>query len=76
MPRVWSLYYNRDMLTGFPVPLGVEWNGKMARAIRWNPYVSNWPIVLDALRRLWQMGKVSQLKSPFYEPFEKPKNSL
>lgn len=34
-------------------------------------YVQNWPIVLDALRRLWEMGKVYELKTPFYEPFEK-----
>jgi hypothetical protein len=40
---------------------------------RWNPYVENWPVVLEALRRLWEMGKVSELKSPFYEPVEKPK---
>ena len=38
---------------------------------RWNPYVTNWPVVLGALRQLWEVGKVSQLKSPFYEPFEK-----
>jgi hypothetical protein len=65
------------MLTGFP--LGVE-ESQVAKAIfglaRWNPYVSNWPIVLHALRQLWEMGKVSELKSPFYEPFEKAKNSL
>jgi hypothetical protein len=35
-------------------------------------YVENWPIVLDALRRLWEMGKVSELETPFYESFEKP----
>lgn len=34
-------------------------------------YVENWPIALDALRKLWEMGKVSELKTPFYEPFEK-----
>ena len=64
------------MLTGFP--LGVDWNSRMVTAIfgmaRWNPYVSNWPIVLEALRRLWETGKVSELKSPFYEPLEKPAN--
>jgi hypothetical protein len=63
------------MLTGFP--LGVE-SSQIAKAIfglaRWNPYVSNWPIVLNALRQLWEMGKVSELKSPFYESVEKPKN--
>jgi hypothetical protein len=63
------------MLTGFP--LGVESNSRMARIFgmaRWNPYVSNWPLVLEALRKLWEMGKVSELRSPFYESFEKPEN--
>ena len=41
-------------------------------ATRWNQYRSNWPVVLDALRQLWQVGKVSELKSPFYEMVEKP----
>lgn len=39
---------------------------------RWNPYVTNWPVVLDALRQLWETGKVSKLETPFFEPFEKP----
>ena len=46
------------------------------RAVRWNEYVANWSIVLAALRRLWEMGKVSELKTPFFEPFEKPANKL
>jgi hypothetical protein len=62
------------MLTGFP--LGDEWNRRLVRMIlgmaRWNPYASIWPVVLIALRRMWEMGKVSELKSPFYEPVEKP----
>ena len=37
-------------------------------------FMTNWPIILDALRRLWETGKVSELKSPFYEPIEKPAN--
>jgi hypothetical protein len=44
----------------------------LSLATRWNPYVANWTVALDALRRLWETGKVSELKSPFYEPFEKP----
>jgi hypothetical protein len=40
-------------------------------ATRWNQYVANWPVVLAALNRLWEAGKVSELKSPFYEPVEK-----
>jgi len=39
-----------------------------------NRFMTNWPIILDVLRHLWEMGKVSELKSPFYEPFEKPVN--
>jgi hypothetical protein len=64
------------MFTGFPV--GAEWKSHSVTALfaatRWNQYIANWPIVLDALRRLWEMGKVSELKTPFYEPFEKPEN--
>jgi hypothetical protein len=41
--------------------------------MRLNQYRTNWPIVLEALRQLWEIGKVSQLKSSFYEPVEKPK---
>jgi len=64
------------MLTGFH--FGDEWQSRMGRDIfifgmaRWNPYVSNWPIVLDALRHLWETGKASELKSPYFEPIEKP----
>jgi hypothetical protein len=57
------------MLTGFP--LDAQWRDRVVRAVfgatRWNRYVSNWPVVLDALRQLWEAGKVSELKSPFYE---------
>jgi hypothetical protein len=47
--------------------------GGLFDVVRMNQYVSNWPVVLAALRRLWETGKVSQLKSSFYEPVEKPK---
>ena len=64
------------MLAGFS--LNSERQSQTARAIfgmaRWNPYVTNWPVVLAALRQLWEVGKVSELKSPFYEPVEKPVN--
>ena len=33
-------------------------------------FMPNWSILLDALRHLWEMGKVSELKSPFYEPLK------
>jgi hypothetical protein len=42
-------------------------------AVRMNQYVANWPVVLNALRRLWEIGKVSELKTSFYEPVEKPR---
>jgi hypothetical protein len=64
------------MLAGFP--LSAERQSQMARRIfgmaRWNPYVTNWPVVLAALRQLWEVGKVSELKTPFCEPVEKPVN--
>ena len=61
------------MLTGFP--FHDEWmsrNGaqRLFRAARWNQYLKNWPIILKALRALWDMGKVSELKSPYFEPLE------
>jgi hypothetical protein len=63
------------MLTGFI--FGEESHRRMVgglfRATHWNQYRENWPVVLNALHRLWEMGKVSELKSPFYEPVEKPK---
>jgi hypothetical protein len=65
---------NRDMLNG--LPLNPDWQNRMVRAIfgmaRWNPYARNWPVVLAALRELWEGGKVSELKSPFYELIEMP----
>jgi hypothetical protein len=54
--------------------LNDEWKRRVVRgvfgAIRWNRYVSNWSVLLSALRRLWEAGKVSEFKTPFYEPFE------
>jgi len=35
-----------------------------------NQYLANWPVLLDALRRLWEIGRVSELKTPFYDPFD------
>jgi hypothetical protein len=62
------------MLTG--LPFSDEWKNQVVRRIfgmaRWNPYVTNWPVVLEALRQLWENGKVSEMKTPFYEPFGKP----
>jgi DNA-directed RNA polymerase specialized sigma24 family protein len=36
--------------------------------------MTNWPTMLDALRQLWETGKVSEFKTPFYEPLKKPAN--
>jgi hypothetical protein len=63
------------MLTGMPgIPIDDHWKNRTVRSIfgatRWNRYVSNWPIVLAALQKLWTAGKVSELKSPFYELIE------
>lgn len=64
------------MLTGL-FSLSNEWQTHMVRklfgATRWNQYVANWPIVLAALRELWEMGRVSELKTPFCEPPQKQK---
>ena len=65
------------MLTGFS--FHDEWMSPsriqaLFRVTRWNQYVGNWPIVLNALRHLWEIGKVSEFKTPFYEPVEKPIN--
>jgi Zn-dependent protease len=63
------------MLTGIPgLPLDGQGRERVVRALfrasRWNQYLANWPVVLAALHRLWEAGKVSELKSPFYEPLD------
>jgi hypothetical protein len=61
------------MLTGFSFEDQVR---GLFGAMRMNQYVANWPVLLDALRRLWETGKVSELKTPFYEPYDQAKNVL
>jgi len=61
------------MFTGFPI--SDEWKGLLG-IMRMNQYRANWPIVLRALRRLWEIGKVSKLETPYFEPFEKPNGML
>ena len=39
---------------------------------QWIRHEANWPITLKALRQLWETGKVSELKSPFWESLQKP----
>jgi len=55
------------MLTGYSIQDQFK---DLFGALRMNQYITNWPIVLDALRRLWEIGRVSELKTPFYEPFD------
>jgi hypothetical protein len=48
---------------------------RRARAAQqWIRYFSNWPTALNALRQLWETGKVSELKSPFWESPQKTEN--
>jgi hypothetical protein len=44
---------------------------RLSQSHEWSQYVANWPVVLEALYKLWKLGKVSQMKTPFYEPFKK-----
>jgi hypothetical protein len=41
---------------------------------QWTRYAANWPIALNALRQLWETGRVSELKSPFWESPQKQAN--
>ena len=72
----WQQYldYNKAMFTG--LSRGDDWNQhfikNLSGALLMNQYRTNWPVILAALRQLWETGKVSELKSPFYEPVEKP----
>jgi len=54
------------------LPFNPDGQNRLISLARWNPYVSHWPVVLAALRELWEKGKISELKSPFYEPIEQP----
>jgi len=72
------------MVSGFP--FRNEWHSHrqmlalfdIMRSIRdsqeWNRYILNWPIALNALRQLWETGRISEMKSPFWEPVRKPAN--
>jgi len=73
-----TLYYNMNVFPGVSLFLSHQSESRAAKGLlglaRWNGYVFNWPIVLKALRWLWEMGKSSELKSPFYEPVEQQAN--
>ena len=40
------------------------------------PHISDWPVMLDGLRRMWEIGEETILETAFYEPFKKVKNPL
>ena len=40
---------------------------------RMKPYIPDWLIMLDGLRRMWEIGEVTVLETQFYEPFNKSK---
>ena len=61
--------YNWSMLTG----LSKEDHENLLGILRMNQYVANWPILLDALRHLWEIGKASELKTPFYDLVDEAK---
>jgi hypothetical protein len=76
---------NRDMRNGIFFYEDQEWAFQRVRDVfemnrrarttqQWLRYVSHWPIALKALRRLWEMGTVSEMKSPFWEPSQKRSN--
>jgi hypothetical protein len=64
------------MLIGYPFSLDQKSQRYMFKRVldvaRWSLFVSNWSIALNALRQLWESGKASEFKTPFYEPVEKP----
>jgi hypothetical protein len=60
-----DLFDRIHMLTTFPVSDDMN---------QYMQYMAQWLIALEALRQLWEAGKVSQMKSPFYEPVERRAN--
>ena len=63
------------MIAPFPMSddLKTPFVDGLLAAIHMNRYQTNWPVLLAALRRLWETGKVSQFKTPYYEPLGKVK---
>lgn len=63
------------MIAPFPMSddLKAPFVDGLLAAMRMNQYRINWPVLLAALRRLWETGKVSQFKTPYYEPLPKEK---
>ena len=70
----YHLDYKQTMFTGFPI--SDEWKKrsteKLLNAVHMNRIMANWPVVLAALRQLWETGKATKLETPYFEPFERP----
>jgi len=45
-------------------------------AKRMKPYIPEWPLILEGLRQMWEIGVVTELETGFFEPFEKPNRVL
>jgi hypothetical protein len=43
---------------------------------RMKPYIPDWPVMLDGLRDMWEIGEETILETPFFEWFNKPKKML
>jgi len=35
------------------------------------PHISDWPVMLDGLRRMWEIGEETILETAFYEPLKR-----
>lgn len=68
------MVYNQTMFIEFP--LSDEWKKRTTQNLlslmRLNQIMANWPVVLAALRQLWETGKETKLETPYFEPFERP----
>ena len=43
---------------------------------RMKQYIPEWPVILEGLRGMWEIGEVTVLETGFFEPFEKPNRFL
>jgi len=68
------VYYNEDMPVRFFIvhQLKSRWAPGNTRTGR----MKDPPILLNDFRRIWEIGTVTELETPFYEPFDKTKNPL
>lgn len=68
------VYYNGDMPVRFSIVH--ELKSRWAPGNVWTGRMKDRPILLNDLRRMWEIGTVTELQTPFYEPFDKTKNAL